>query len=690
MNLRFVIVGEIMELMKRMQLVKRHKKIIMLLLAAVWLLYISVNMLGFQATSNLTDVVGLSDTEHNYEEYTEFEGELQARQYRIHSFEIRLKKKAKPQKIDVFIIDEGGKNITSCSYVPQKKAKKFTITDEVYIKKHGQYRIIVQVYDENSLTASSCKVYYNAFLKLDYMAAVLASFMAVFILLWDIIHKRGYLRKEKAVSLLTLVLIGVQAGVAFWTVEHIFQNDIAYHITSRIILLNLGCYLAVYLVMLFILNSAKWSVLLCNFFFIVWGLANQYVYLFKGQALMPVDLKSIRTAASVASEYDYTLTPEMRLALSVMILFTVLWVRGENRKLVVSASVIKRFFVRIPGLILGTVVCWGLMKSSFIPNMGMNLDMWDSRNSFHENGTFLSFWGYWHLMQVEKPESYTPDGAAEIAESAEKKIVETDEMQPNIVVVMNEAFADLSYYGEFETNIPYLENYNSIKENAIKGYALVNIIGGGTANSEFEYLTGHSLTFMSSSIPFAQHIQEKHDSIASNLSMQGYDTTAIHPLHGVNWRRNVVYPYLGFDDFIAMEDMDKMNAEYVRQFISDGYTYELVMDILKENSDAPDFVFDVTVQNHSGYTYAKEDFEEEVWVEGYDSMEVSQYLTLIKKSDEALGTFIRQLETFSEPTILVFLVIIIHEFRKIFLHGLIRKILLHPWRRFKRNTVFRF
>lgn len=676
--------------MKSMQKIKRHKKIGLLLLAIVWFLYISTNRLDFQATSNLTDVVKLSDTGKSYEDFTEFEGELQSQQYRIHSFEVRLKKKAKPEKINVILIDEDGKRIYLCSLVPQKKAKKFTVTDDVYIKKHESYKIIVQVYAENKLIASSCKVYYNAFLKLDYIVAAMTSFMAVFLLVWDIIHKRGYLKKSKPASLLTAVLLGIQSVVTFWVVEHIFQNDIAYNIVPNKILLNLGCYLAVYFVVFFILNSSKWSVLLCNLFFIVWGLANQYVYQFKGQALMPVDLKSIRTAASVASKYDYSLTHEMRLALSIMILLTVLWVRGENRKLVVSDSLIKRFFIRIPGLILGAVICFGLMESSFIPNLGMHLDMWDSRNSFHENGTFLAFFGYWHLMQVEKPENYTSDIVAEIVEEVEKKEAETGEIQPNIVVVMNEAFADLSYYGEFETNVPYLENYNSIKENAIKGYALVNIIGGGTANSEFEYLTGHSLTFMSSSIPFAQHIQEKHDSIASNLSMQGYDTTAIHPLHGVNWRRNVVYPYLGFDDFIAMEDMDKKNAEYVRQFISDGYTYELVMDILKENSDAPDFVFDVTVQNHSGYTYAKEDFEEEVWVEGYDSMEVSQYLTLIKKSDEALGTFIRQLETFSEPTILVFLVIIIHEFRKIFLHGLIRKILLHPWRRFKRNTVFRF
>lgn len=162
------------------------------------------------------------------------------------------------------------------------------------------------------------------------------------------------------------------------------------------------------------------------------------------------------------------------------------------------------------------------------------------------------------------------------------------------------------------------------------------------------------MAFMASSVPYAQHIQEQHYTIASTLSEQDYDTVAIHPLEEVNWRRQAVYSYFGFDDFISIEDMDTENAEYVRNYISDAYSYDLILQILKEDNDVPDFVFDVTVQNHSGYTYSKDDFEEEVQVNGYTSFAVNQYLTLIKKSDEALGELIKQLQDFSEPTILVF------------------------------------
>lgn len=632
----------------------KYKKEILFIFICCWFLFIVVHISDFRTESNLEKTVSLSVTD-SYQKFTETRGELLARQNRIRSFEIRLKKEIQPEKINLFVSDQRGNIIAYRTYTPQECVKKFIVDTELYVKKNNTYKITVQVYSEEKIEAKSCKIYYNAFLKLEYIAAVLLSFFAVLIALYDIVCRKYCLKKSVQCSFLKCCLgIGFQATISFIIVEYIFQNDISYNMSYQMIAMNVVCYLAVYLCLILIVNSVKIAILFCNIFFIIWGMANQYVYLFKGQALMPIDLKSIRTAAHVAAEYDYTLTPEMRVALSIMLVLTICWVRSGDQKRCLITNKKKKICSRGVGLLAGCGTIYVLMFSSFVSDLPLKLDMWNSRASYQTNGTFLSFFGYWHLMQVEQPENYSIEEVNNIVKQVERSNNESDDITPNIVVVMNEAFADLSYYGKFETNIPYLENYESISENAIKGYALVNIIGGGTANSEFEYLTGHSLAFMSSSIPYAQHIQEDHYSMASRLSTQGYDTTAIHPLQAVNWRRNAVYSYLGFDTFLSIEDMDEKNAEHVRQYISDGYTYDLVMDILKADSEIPDFIFDITVQNHSGYTYNKKDFEEEVQVIGYDSSEVNQYLTLVKKSDEYLGELIKELQEFEEPTILVF------------------------------------
>ena len=71
-----------------------------------------------------------------------------------------------------------------------------------------------------------------------------------------------------------------------------------------------------------------------------------------------------------------------------------------------------------------------------------------------------------------------------------------DNFKPNIIVVMNESFSDLSVLSPELTNEGYMPYFNSLTEDVIKGYAYVSTIGGGTSNSEYEFLTGNSMAFL--------------------------------------------------------------------------------------------------------------------------------------------------------------------------------------------------
>ena len=132
-----------------------------------------------------------------------------------------------------------------------------------------------------------------------------------------------------------------------------------------------------------------------------------------------------------------------------------------------------------------------------------------------------------------------------------KYIINTNnnEKMPNIIVIMDEAFSDLSVLGDLETNKDYMPFVHSLQngaDNTITGYLNVSVCGGNTADTEFEFLTGNTMAFLpAGSIPYQQYIKDTTPSLASYLKGLGYETYAQHPYNASGWNRETVYPLLG-------------------------------------------------------------------------------------------------------------------------------------------------
>ena len=163
---------------------------------------------------------------------------------------------------------------------------------------------------------------------------------------------------------------------------------------------------------------------------------------------------------------------------------------------------------------------------------------------------------------------------------------------------------------------------------------LVYPLGGGTANTEYEFLTGNSMAFLSGNVPYQQFILRKGTySIAQILKNRGYYTIGIHPYYKKGYFRFKVYPLLGFDEFLDIESFN--NPELVRGiYPSDKASYEKVIECYEQNrlSGKPLFIFNVTMQNHSGYDTSA--FGNNVIrIPGYEGefFKAEEYLTLIKK-----------------------------------------------------------
>lgn len=196
-------------------------------------------------------------------------------------------------------------------------------------------------------------------------------------------------------------------------------------------------------------------------------------------------------------------------------------------------------------------------------------------------------------------------------------------------------------------------------DNAITGQLVVPAFGGGTCNTEYEYLTSNTYAFFKSgSYPMLQYVHGETESVASVLSEQGYNTVAIHPYYGSGWARNRAYPLMGFDTFLDIDSFDDETTEYLRRYVSDNSSFDKIIETYEANeaeSDNPLFLFNVTMQNHCGYDTVYDNFPETVEFE-HDSLYpyTKQYLSLIQESDQAIERLVEYFSGQEEPTIIVF------------------------------------
>ena len=228
---------------------------------------------------------------------------------------------------------------------------------------------------------------------------------------------------------------------------------------------------------------------------------------------------------------------------------------------------------------------------------------------------------------------------------------------PNVIVIMNEAFSDLSILGNYTTNesvMPFVKSLMENGENTISGYMDVSVLGGNTANTEFEFLTGYTMAFLPQGcIPYQQYVKDETDSMATSLKELGYYNVAMHPYNATGWDRDKVYQRFAFDEFIALDAFD--GAEFLRKYVSDRADYEKLIEVYEgKESGKPLFMFNVTMQNHSSYTDLFDNFTPDIVVEGVDSVALNQYLSLMKESDRAIEELVTYFDNQEEDTIIVF------------------------------------
>ena len=196
--------------------------------------------------------------------------------------------------------------------------------------------------------------------------------------------------------------------------------------------------------------------------------------------------------------------------------------------------------------------------------------------------------------------------------------------------------------------MPY---FRSLEKNTIKGNVHVSVFGATTPNTEWEFLTANSMAFVPyRTVPYQQYITRKSYSLATLLKEQGYSTYAMHSYYPQGYNRNIVYPLIGFDKFLHINNME--NVTYIREYPDDKSTYDNIISIFEnKKEDEKIFNFTLTMQNHGSYTDTN--YKNTITAENNEYPKLNQYLSLIKEADNSFKYLIEYFENYEEPTIIV-------------------------------------
>lgn len=468
------------------------------------------------------------------------------------------------------------------------------------------------------------------------------------------------------------------------TMTECLNNVFIYDMTYLGFLGNYLLVVIMYFVFFALTGSFRVAYLTVNPVLFGFAVAHSYIMDFRGTPFLPMDFLSIKTAAGVANTYNYTPTYKVMTAALIFIFIIIIGIKTKTPEYNLPTKIISRAFTGTFALVLLILFYF----TSVFADMGVKPDFWNQTRGYHNYGFAFNFFANTKYLYMSEPNNYNPDALKEYVSS----VVDTssdntdpdedDYDKPNIICIMNESLADLSVLGNLTANEDYMPFMRSLTENTVKGNLYVPVIGAGTSNTEFEFLTGHTTAFLpSGSNAYMLYIKNPLASLVSTLEAQKYSSYALHPYYAAGWNRTSVYNYLGFNKFTSLENiMDiSLMREYqengsdpnflqalveqyypgqnmlLRQYISDSYNYKLIIkDYENRDKSRPYFAFNVTMQNHGGYTTSCVNFEESIYATSVSKNynKANKYLSLVKASDNAFKELVEYFEQVDEPTII--------------------------------------
>lgn len=453
--------------------------------------------------------------------------------------------------------------------------------------------------------------------------------------------------------LISLTVIAIQPGAMLATLKSFFGDWLLFVYNGFPVAVLLLLFWAIFANAFY---AASLTALLCNLL----SYANLIKTECRNDPLVPDDIFLLREATDAAGSYSLNMhwgILAMILLFSALLLAAGLFTCGPR----------PRWYFRVS--------CGVLVAAAFVASMltvypddaiyARRGNMDDKANVplVYQNCGFLyCFLHNYQLYEVSKPAGYS---AAEVSGWAQGGAQYAEpEVQPNVIFVMCEAYSDLSEAEVFQytaENDP-MAGFKEIaaSDRAVSGHVVVSNFGAGTANTEFNVLTGIDSNSLTGSQTSAFRVIHRGlNSLPRAYLRAGYSTYFMHPGYDWFYNRESVYTFLGVRDQVFNEAFDESDKK--GQWISDEAFYDqLVADVdARLVSDAPLFAYTVTIQNHQAYPYSKYGFEPaaapvSVALTDAQTETLAVYMEGVRDSSNLLVKLAEYIDTIDEPTLLIF------------------------------------
>ncbi len=456
-----------------------------------------------------------------------------------------------------------------------------------------------------------------------------------------------------ATLLATIIMFGVTTTDQREVIQIVMENP-------SLILWNFLPALCVMGILFFLTRHTVFSGVLLNAIWLILSIADKIKVTMRQEPLLPTDLQLVKEAMSIFRTFPIWQVVLLIICVFLLIVLLVflIWklpAANINRK----QCGIGLVCTIVIGAAAYAVIYANDAQYAKYPVYG---NPYFAVNQYNSHGLSYSFVHQISLMSVEKPEGYHEQTYAEIYDM--EKPAE-QEKKPHIVMIMGEAYSDLSEnpHISFDGLVDPMQHFKELSksEHAVSGHIFVPGFGGGTANTEYDVLTGLSTRLLRSTQPSYDFVRHEIDAIPYRLRNIGYHTAAIHPGYAWFYNRQNVYPHFGFEDTYFLEDSFHLQTQGIAGYINEEATMDKIIEVLDTNirsSDAPQFLFSVTIQNHGPYENKfqniEQHFKTDVALTKEENDLLNQYFHCIMDADRELQRLVDYAENSEEPIIVVY------------------------------------
>ena len=484
--------------------------------------------------------------------------------------------------------------------------------------------------------------------------------------------RRGLVGSLQAALVATLLLEAATLGLFYprWFKDLFFDSG-AFYVDTLVVWTVIGFLWAV-------LGRLWWAIGIVMAAVVTVGVANLAKIHFREEPVYPSDLDFLQEPGFLTS-----MVPPVYLVVAVAVVVGVLvWAVRIGRRMDRRYPRPRwRLLPREHALaVLGLRVGVGLMTALLLAQAAQfnqpgnvwrglyelrdnDWRYWSQKTNYRSNGFVGGFLFNMPVSAMAEPQEYDAARMKEIADryvalAAEVNADRTGSLDDvNVVIVLSESFTDPTELDGFELERDPIPRTRALMEQTTSGHMLAQMYGGGTANMEFETLTGQSLGLFRAQMlsPYQMLVPEQGDypSAVGWFKSHGHDAIAVHPYRVGMYKREQVYERFGFESFVHDTTIGKADTIDDNPYISDKSAFDEVLHQIDAH-EKPLMVNLVTMQNHIPVDGNYDDPFKVSGADGGEGKRIGQYARGFEHTDEALAAFLDKLESRPEKTVVLF------------------------------------